>query len=302
MQELLNNGATTSVSLGSICDSAGNTLLKLWNTGVPSGKRLFQRHSHINFEITMVTKGSGIYSTKSQSFPMAEGDVFIFASNEYHSITEVGDIGLELTNLHFEPRFLWNNQNSGIVEDDLYLCFTHSKKFQNRIPASKAKTLQNLISNISHELKENNNEYVLAVKSYLNLTMIDLIRSHEYRDSTQQWSQLQSKNLNKILLYIDEHFTEKITLDKLANMAGMSPNYFSSFFKKISGIALWDYINSKRIDTAARMIRNEKIDKNILQIAYDSGFHNTAHFNKTFKKMTGMTPSEYKKNAYFMIH
>lgn len=302
MSTLLANGARASTALGSIKDISGNTLLKMWNAEVPAGKLLFQRHSHICFEITVVDSGSGVYTTGNSTYPMNAGDIFIFSSNEYHCITEVGDNGLGLTNMHFEPRYLWGNSNDSLSEANINLCFYHSKNFKNRIPADKADAIHSYVNGIKKELTNKQIEYHLQVKSMLNLLLIELVRNFGYTDESGSVSSMQFKSIQKTLSYIDEHFTEKLSLAELSEMAGMSPNYFSAFFKKMSGITLWDYINSKRIDLAVRMIRGRESGKNMLEIATLCGFNNTAHFNKMFKRMTGMTPTEYKKNTYLIIH
>lgn len=302
MNDFFANGAKLSIPLGSIYDLSGNMLLKMWNAEVPEGKLLLQHHSHICFEITVVDSGSGVYTTNNGNYPMLPGDIFIFSSNEYHCITEVGKKGLGLTNLHFEPRYLWGNSSDSFSEANINFCFYHSKDFKNRLPADTAKTIHSYIEQIKYELKNKKSEYHLQVKSLLNLLLISLLRDYNYSDLNGNINGLQFKSIQHILTYIDEHFTEKLSLTELAEMAGMSPNYFSTFFKKISGVTLWDYISSKRINMAVGLIRSRDSGKNILEIATMCGFNNTTHFNKMFKRITGMTPTEYKKNTHYMIH
>lgn len=302
MNDLFTNGARVSMTLGSIQDLSGNTLLKMWNAEVPAGKLLFQHHSHICFEITVVDSGSGIYTTNNGKYLMQKGDIFIFSSNEYHCITEVGKDGLGLTNLHFEPRYLWGNSSDSFSEANMNFCFYHSNEFKNKIPAKNADTILSYFNEIKNELKSKNSEYHLQIKSLLNMLLIHLLRDFNYADKDNAVNSMQFKNIQHILTFIDEHFTEKLSLSELAEMAGMSPNYFSTFFKKISGITLWDYISSKRINMAVGLIRNHNSSKNMLEIATLCGFNNTTHFNKMFKRITGMTPTEYKKNTYLLIH
>jgi hypothetical protein len=64
---------------------------------------------------------------------MSPGDIFIFSSNEYHCITEVGEKGLKLTNLHFEPRYLWGTSTDSFSETNMNICFSHNKDFENKI-------------------------------------------------------------------------------------------------------------------------------------------------------------------------
>ncbi len=302
MDNFLANGAKASISIGSIKDLSGNMLLKMWNAEIPSGKLLFQHHCHICFEITVVDHGSGIYATNNNKYQMSAGDIFIFSSNEYHCITEVGATGLKLTNLHFEPRYLWGNSVDSFSEENMNFCFNHSKNFKNRIKANDAKNILNYIELIKNELHNKESEYQLQVKSLLNLLLINLVRNFDYSDENNSINSLQFKNIKHILSFIDEHFTEKLSLNELAELAGMSPNYFSAFFKKISGVTLWDYISSKRINKAVQLIRTPNSGKNMLEIATLCGFNNTTNFNKMFRRITGMTPSEYKKNTNLMIH
>lgn len=302
MKDSFPNGAKVSIPIGSIYDLSGNMLLKMWNAEVPAGKLLFQRHSHICFEITVVDSGSGVYTTDNGSYPMNTGDIFVFSSNEYHCITEVGNKGLGLTNTHFEPRYLWGNSADSFSEENINFPFYHSKEFKNRIPAEKAGIIHSYVKEIKAELSGKKSEYQLQVKSLLNMLLIKLIREFDYADKGNAVNSTQFKNIQHILTFIDEHFNEQLSLNQLAELAGMSPNYFSAFFKKISGITLWDYINSKRINMAVQCIRNRDSGKNMLEIAILCGFNNTTHFNKMFKRITGMTPTEYKKNTYLMIH
>lgn len=301
MNDFFANGAKASVSIGSIKDLSGKMLLKMWNAEIPSGKLLFQHHSHICFEITVVDYGCGVYTTNKKSYKMLPGDIFVFSSNEYHCITEVGNDGLKLTNLHFEPRYLWGNYSDSFSESNINICFGHSEKFENKIPAKKARDIYNYVGIIKKELENKNSEYQLQIKSLLNLLLINLLRNFNYSDEDNSVNTMQFQNIQHILNFIDEHFTEKLSLDVLAEKAGMSPNYFSSFFKKISGITLWDYISNKRINMAVQLLRDGS-GKNILEIATLCGFNNTTHFNKMFRRITGMTPTEYKKNTYLLIH
>ena len=61
---------------------------------------------------------------------------------------------------------------------------------------------------------------------------------------------------------------------------------------------MWDYVNSRRIDAAIRLLADNEL--NILDIAVKCGFNNTANFNKTFKKITGLTPTEYRHSDEYI--
>ena len=73
----------------------------------------------------------------------------------------------------------------------------------------------------------------------------------------------------------------------------------SHIFKKTVGISLWDYITSKRIETAMAFLSN-KDDCNMLDIAVNCGFNNTANFNKAFRRVTGLTPTEFRRHKEYI--
>lgn len=132
------------------------------------------------------------------------------------------------------------------------------------------------------------------------MIIISLIRSFNYSSDNVAVSRDRLNSVKNTIKYIDTHLSEPITLQMLAENAGMTPNYFSTLFKKISGITLWDYINSRRIDATMQLLKGEK-QLNILEIATQCGFNNTANFNKIFKKVSGLTPKEYRVSGDIIV-
>lgn len=282
--------------IGDLPFKDGQPLLKMWSIEIDERNRTFVRHSHTRFEITVVNDGSGEYTTESDVYSMEKGDVFVFSSNEVHCITKVGSKGLSITNLHFEPRYLGEDFLDGYID----FCFSHSSDFKNRIVADKAEIIRRYHNAIKKELLNTDNQYPLAVKSYLNLILIELLRNHKY--SSEGRIGITAKNILAVYDYIDKNLEKNITLKELADIAGLTPNYFCSIFKKYNGICLWDYITAKRIEKAVRLIRNSDGNTTILDIALQCGFNNTVNFNKAFKKQKGITPRELQKNPKLLSH
>lgn len=284
---------------GEITTDNGEILLKMWHAIVEPEIRGMRLHNHTRFEITLVASGSGIYSTPTGIFHIQKGDVLVFSGNEWHCITEIHEDGLELINLHFEPRFLLGSSHNSLSARHMNFCFAHSPNFKNHIPAKDAQFLAQLICNIENELTAQHDEYILCAKSYLNLLLISLIRDHDY---CAKASNPRMSEILKALKFIDAHFTEPITLEEIASVAGVTPTYFSSVFKEVCNVTLWNYITNKRIEKASRMILEEASKDTMLDIAIACGFNNTANFNKAFRKFTGMTPSNYRTSKDSLLH
>jgi AraC-like DNA-binding protein len=102
-----------------------------------------------------------------------------------------------------------------------------------------------------------------------------------------------SDHLRKINQYIMQNFQEEISLPEIAGVANMALTTFCCFFKDHYRVSFVEYLNTVRIGYACKLI-SEK-DLNIVEAAGESGFNNLANFNRQFKKIKNMTPSEYKK-------
>lgn len=102
-----------------------------------------------------------------------------------------------------------------------------------------------------------------------------------------------TSKLQEIRTYLDEHFTEKIFLDELANQFYISKYHMSREFKKAFGITVGNYINSQRITKAKELLRFS--DQQIEAIARTCGIDDNSYFNKVFQKAEGITAREYRR-------
>ena len=132
-----------------------------------------------------------------------------------------------------------------------------------------------------NELAQRGHYRVLSSSSFANV-----------HDSTD------SRRINKVKAFIDAHFTETLRQTDLANMVGMSPSAFSTFFKMHTGRTLSDYIIDQKLGMATRLLVDS--NKNVAEIGYECGFNNLSNFNRIFKAKRGHTPRTfrtlYKKN------
>ncbi|WP_037288186.1 response regulator transcription factor [Saccharibacillus sacchari] len=99
----------------------------------------------------------------------------------------------------------------------------------------------------------------------------------------------------RIRAYIDEHYAEAITLEKMAAEFYMNPYYFSSFFKKQIGQNFKTYVTDIRMTKALALLHNP--DRMIYEIAEQVGYNNVRHFSDTFKKKYGQVPQDYRQSG-----
>lgn len=101
--------------------------------------------------------------------------------------------------------------------------------------------------------------------------------------------------INKVLTYIDENLNNELSLKTLSNVAYYSPFHLHRLFKAITNETLNTYITRKRIERTAMMLIHNK-ECSITEIAYKYGFKNDSTFSRTFKKLYGQSPSEFRKS------
>lgn len=97
-----------------------------------------------------------------------------------------------------------------------------------------------------------------------------------------------------VMEYLETHYMEEITLDRMAEKLDITGGYLSTYFKEKTGMNFIDYVNDVRIRNARELL--ETSDLKIQDIAEKVGYQNLNSFNRMFKKFTGMTPSEFRKS------
>ncbi len=127
-----------------------------------------------------------------------------------------------------------------------------------------------------------------AVLETIKVKMIQVIREIKTRHKDKT-----SSTITLIKEYINQHFTEDISLDKLAEVSGLSSSYLSQLFKNEVGISYIEYLTKKRVDYAKRLLMES--EQSVSEICMMVGYLDQKHFFRTFKKHTKMSPTEYRK-------
>lgn len=99
--------------------------------------------------------------------------------------------------------------------------------------------------------------------------------------------------LNLILLYLDDNFTNNLTLEQIAADLHYSKSYLCHYFFSQRHMTIMYYVNGRRIELAKTLLANEKIS--ILEIAFQVGYNDANYFSNIFKKHVGISPSRYRK-------
>jgi AraC family transcriptional regulator len=104
---------------------------------------------------------------------------------------------------------------------------------------------------------------------------------------------LDAKRLQRVLAFIEARLADDISLDDLAGEACLSPFHFSRLFRQATGLPPHRYVIERRIHAAQKMLSSKR--SSMAAVALDTGFGSQASFARTFRKITGVTPRQYRE-------
>ena len=102
-----------------------------------------------------------------------------------------------------------------------------------------------------------------------------------------------SSNARRTTEWLENKLSEEFNLDRLAEQAGLSKFHFLRSFKKATGQSPSQYHINSRMDAARRLLRETK--KSVVDVALEVGYSNLSHFAQMFRRETGLTPREYRR-------
>jgi AraC family transcriptional regulator len=103
---------------------------------------------------------------------------------------------------------------------------------------------------------------------------------------------LPGHRLRRVIDYIASNLDKELSLSDLAGLSGASPHYFGDLFRQSTGMSPHRYVLVRRIERARELLRNPSL--NVLDVALQTGFSDQSHFTKVFRRIVGMTPSQYR--------
>lgn len=285
--------------IDSFSDHYGNRIFRVFCSSAAARKNQLRQHRHTEFEISLILSGFGLYRTEKGNYDIQSGDVFLYSTNEFHCISDItpdtGQDCMELLNLQFSPALL---AADGVTDADppLGVFFNRSEAFRNRLTRENPHTaeIRELILSVRTECEAKEPCYRTVVRDLVGRILTTVTRFYDYtnRDSHTHLSLRYDENLRVAVAYIEEHLCEPLTLDGIIAAAHMTKTHFLAVFKSFYCMTTWDYINIRRIDRAMSLLATT--NRTVLDIATACGYNNTANFNRIFRKVTGITPKEYR--------
>lgn len=248
-------------------------------------------HDHDFTEITFILSGKGQYCVNGDLCDVQAGDLIICNSGVFHRNIVVNpkeptvEFFLGFSDFHFRDM----PKDQIILKNGSYLLHTDTE------------LRQSLSRHCYAMLAENETDQVgkyFMLKAHLMQFLLLLLRQEAdpspVQDGCHFDSHYKSYAVNQIVDYLDAHYNEKISLDRIAQNMYLSPVYVSKIFKEETGESPINYLIRIRLEKAKDMLAAPN-PESIKKIANDVGYEDAYHFSKLFKKYYGVSPLHYKK-------
>lgn len=228
----------------------------------------FPMHLHSSFELIVVTEGEMSVIVDGKEYILVQEEALLIFPNQVH------ELKTEEHSCHFLCIF-----SSKLVQ-------AYNKCFLSKVPVCNKFHPDFFFVEMLASLKNTDN--IMKVKGILYCLCGKFDETAEYVENNKGDDDL----LSKIFRFVELNFNGNCSLAALSKNTSYHYVYLSKFFKQCTGISFTDYVNRYRISEGCYILQNS--DQTILQTAYDCGFDSLRSFNRNFKSIMGVTPSEFK--------
>ena len=245
-----------------------------------------QRTSHLHWhnaiEFVFIVSGELQFSLNNETFLAGEGELVVINSAAVHSFTPNG-----AADYYF------------LVADDVFFknnnLYSQNAPLEARITSGEAKRL---FGRIIEEYERGDEYSNSAILSSLMALFIYLNRNHSLSGGAALPSEEKKiKMIRRAIVYLEEHYKEKLTVEEIAEALHFSKSYLSHSFKEITRYSLISYINLLRCQNARVMLL---AGSSISEAAAECGFSELSYFTRVFKKTLGILPSAVEDEVFML--
>ena len=256
---------------------------------------VYEGEKHDFWEMVYIDKGSVEIERDGQKIELHQGEVVFHKPNEFHAIRSKNS----------SPNFF-------VIS---FECRSIAMKYFERYSTELDVRLKDYISSI---VKEGQKTYVFSdhsrkllrkgdaplggeqlIKTYLEQMLIFMLRSITKKGSIKailpEADTNQHPIVSAVIAYLNERVEENIRVNDICDEFGYSRSFMNKLFQTHTGDSMAAYFVKLKIDKAKSFIRETNM--NFAQISAKLSFENPQYFSRVFKRLTGMTPSEFKKRA-----
>ncbi len=254
-------------------------------------------HWHPSFEINYFLKGATRFRTPETDVLLQKGDAVFINSNTLHQMEpSAPGAEAEYYTIFFDAELLSGGYGTLLHEQYLMpvLSCQGLQSFSFNADSPGGIRMLNILIDIVDLFREEPRGYELDVRTKLGqLWLMLLDETQDLRTRFGHTKMLDHVRVKEMIGFVEEHYGEKITLQEIAQSAGLGERECGRCFSRSIGMPPIEYLNRYRIRQAARLI--VQTSDPIGQIAEQCGFSSDSYFGKMFREQMGCSPREYRK-------
>jgi AraC-like DNA-binding protein len=256
-------------------------------------------HFHDVYEIYHSISGGKHIMINDVIYPVSPYDLFVMSNFDIHKIITTPGVPYIRHVVTFNPAIILPDCT---VDTNLLSCFIRNSPQQaHRIHLSKEEHLNLTKLYKKYALLTKGYGYDILRKSvlmevlvFINLCFMKHQDSVDLRDNDTTKDTHYNTYIRPLLDYIQDHLTEPLSLDILADQLHTNKHHMCKQFKRYTGTTINTYIIARRISLAKNLLHQ---DLTVTEVCHASGFRDYAHFIRTFTKLVGLSPRKYAKKS-----
>lgn len=235
----------------------------------------------LDFQLLYIAAGKAHFHIDGEEKIVTAGHMVLYRPKEAQKYEYYGDEQTEVYWVHFTGSDVTNILRSyGLTKDKKVFYCGSDLEYKNHFRA------------MIKELQMCKDDFAEMLELHLRQIFIKL---HRYFNTISRVDNSQiAEDIDKAMLYFAEHYNEDICIEDYAKEHLMSTSWFIKNFRQYTGSTPMQYILSKRIHNAETLLGNENYS--ITEISNIIGYDNPLYFSRIFKKVKGISPTEYRKN------
>lgn len=240
----------------------------------------FPNHFHDYYVIGFIEKGQRYLQCNHRAHVINAGDVLIFNPLDTHTCEQIDAGRLDYRCINIKSEILQKAVGEITGEEQLPR-FTQNVICHSEL-ASCLRELHQMILDKENDFKK---------KELFFLLIEQLLREYSNAARTPAIEQ-PAQEIQTVCDYLEQHYADSITLDRLSALAGLSKYHLIRSFTRQKGISPYCYLEAIRIGKAKGLLETGALP---VEVAFQTGFSDQSHFSNLFKRLIGLTPRQYRK-------
>ncbi|MBA4493829.1 helix-turn-helix domain-containing protein [Paenactinomyces guangxiensis] len=272
--------------------------LKVYTVDHLDGEVIFHYHWHPEMELIYMEEGTASLQMGTSLITLKAGEAIFIPSGQLHAAYPVEKTPFRLHAIVFHANLI-NSFTYDTIQTRYIDLISGPHPFFPIIIHENIQWMENVLKSIQmiiQQFQRKEPVFELTIKAHLLMLVSEIIKNTRSEDKPKNpHDSVKINRIKQVLQYIEQHYSEKISIRELARIIQMSEGHFSRFFKSVVRMTPVEYMNTLRINRAAKLLR--ETDRRIIDISMDVGFDNPSYFIKIFKQQKKCTPSQFRKSV-----